>query len=422
MSHHPHPLLLLLWAAWILQAWLASVLVRKFARRFERRRRLKFENYRPRAMVIVPFKGIDADLPGCVRALCEQDYPQYELLLVVESADDPAHDVLTSQLRAFPDRQVQVVVAGEAPAHIGQKLHNQLAAIERIDPRCVDDDVWVFADSDAVPSNQWLAALVGPLVDKRVTGATTGYRWLVPVNHGAGAFWSRYASVLNGSSASFLAFRRLAHAWGGSMAMRAETARRGDLAGRLSRSLSDDYSVSRLCADLKLRVYFVARCLVPTPIDMGWLEVVTFARRQCVITRVYAPKLFWAALATASIFVAGFFSAAAHTLAWIGRAPSGSTWTWSAGACAAVFLAHQVRSMHRARAVRRAFGAATAARLSAPLRIDRWLTPIWMTMHWMILLSATLGRTVIWRGVWYQLDGRDRVVRMGQEQSDGATE
>ena len=409
---HPHPLLLMLWSMWIVQAFLATVLARKFSRRFQRKDRRKFGAYRPRAVVIVPFKGIEADLPGCIRALCGQEYRQYELVLVVASVDDPAHDLLVDELRKYPDRCARIVVAGEAPPCRAQKLHNQIAAIERIDSSCADDDVWVFADSDAVPSNRWLAAMVGPLVDKRVTGATTGYRWLIPESVGAGAFWSYYASVLNSSSACFLAFRRFTYAWGGSMAIHAGTARRGDLAGRLARSLSDDYSVSRLCADLQLRVYFVARCLVPTPIAMNGREVFTFARRQYLITRIYEPKLFWAALAISTLFVSGFVSAAAHTLLWISREPMGPTWCWSASVCVAVFLAHQIRSMHRSRAVCRMFEVSIVRRLVGPLRVDRWLTPVWMTLHWLILLSAAVGRTIEWRGVCYRLDGRDRVERI----------
>lgn len=398
--------------AWLVQAWLSVVLVRKFSRCLDRKPRPGFARYRPRAHLIVPFKDIDNDLPGCVRALCRQDYPSYELILVVESRQDAAYDVLRRELARHPACEVQVVVAGEAPACQGQKVHNQIAAIDLINPRSGEDDAWVFADSDAVPDDQWLNRMVGPLVQDNITAVTTGYRWLVPDGTGWSAPWSSVISVFNASSACFLGSRRFVYAWGGSMAMRVSTARRGDLRGRLTGALTDDYCVSRMCADLGKRVYFVGACLVATPVAMTGAEAINFLYRQYLLTRVYEPRIFFAALAMTTLFSLGWLATVTCVAMGLAAAAPPAVLYMSLGVAVGVFAAHQTRAEIRIRALRRVFDEATLARLRLPCFFDRWCTPVWMMMHWAVILRSAFGRTMQWRGIRYRLLGPHRVLRL----------
>ena len=361
--------LLVLWAAWIIQCGVAVLLARKLSKRLGGKPRAREAGYRPRAFVIVPFKGFDTGLDSAVGRLFEQDYPDYELLFVVESKDDSAYPVLAAHLARTQRVRAEVVLAGRAGPGQGQKVHNQMTALRQIDPCSRDQDVWVFADSDAVPGPSWLGAMVGPLVKSRLTGATTGYRWLVPA--GAKTFWSSCASVLNSSSAVFLASRRLTCAWGGSMAMRVATARRGDLMGRLRGALTDDFPVTRMCRQLKLRVYFVASCLLPTPVTMGLGDLVNFIHRQFLITRVYAPGLFWSALAVVSLFMAGWLSAASHVLVESWQRPGRFQWCWSLGVCLVAGLMYELRWIYRRRIVRQAF---------APPVCDQLRQALWCQM------------------------------------------
>lgn len=404
--------LLLIGIAWLVQAWLSVVLARKFARRLERKPRRGLDWYRPRAHVVVPFKDIDNDLPGCVRSLCRQDYPSYELLLVVESQSDAAYEVLRRELARYPDCEAQVLVAGEAPACQGQKVHNQIVAIDQINPRSADEDAWVFADSDAVPDDQWLTCMISPLAQDNLTAVTTGYRWLVPDCGGTRAVWPSLLSVFNASSACLLSSRRFVYAWGGSMAMRTSTARRGDLRGRLTGALTDDYCVSRMCEDLQRRVYFVGTCLVATPVSMTLSESVNFLYRQYLLTRVYEPRLFMAALGVTTLFVVGWISILAGlVMGAIGAAPREMFW-WALGVSTGVFVAHQFRAGFRSRALHGIFDPPLLHRLRWPLFIDRWLTPIWMGLHWAVILRSAFGRTMEWRGIRYRLNGPHRVLRL----------
>lgn len=397
--------LVLLWGMWAVQSLLAAWQVAWFAGKIGRRRG-RYEGHEPRAFVIVPFKGLEKDLPGAIESLCNQRYGDYRLLLVVESEDDPAFAVLQRELDRHPDRLTQLIIAGIAPPHQGQKVHNQLAALRAIESESRDEDVWVFADSDAVPGPDWLAELVGPLCRREKYGVSTGYRWLTPAPDARGRvrIWSHLASVMNSSAACLLGRPRINFAWGGSMAVRVDVARQGGLVQCWTGALTDDYPLSRLCRHQNLKVAFAPACLVATPVSLNLAELVNFAHRQYLLTRVYVPWLYKAALVIAGLYVAGLITSVAWLLAAVITgchalaAPVLVTW-------AVVFAGDQARASFRRRAIAAAFGEDMARSLRVTLRIDRWLTPLWMTLHFLLMLRAGVGRTMVWRGRRYRLRG-----------------
>ena len=48
----------------------------------------------PRVALFVPCKGVDLGLEANLRPLLEQDYADYEVIFIIESADDPACAVI----------------------------------------------------------------------------------------------------------------------------------------------------------------------------------------------------------------------------------------------------------------------------------------------------------------------------------------
>ncbi|MCC6682191.1 MAG: hypothetical protein IT445_14920 [Phycisphaeraceae bacterium] len=406
-------ILAMVWTAWAAAAILSAISVRKFARRYEHGQREVFESFRPKAAVIVPFKGMDIDLEMAVDRLCNQEYPDYQLLCVVESADDPAYPLLQRELAKHAHRRSQLLIAGPAARNEGQKVHNLIFAIEHLMKTDDGEEVWAFADSDALPGTKWLAQLVGPLGQHWITGVTTGYRWFTAPGSGplANRVWSSLASVINSSIACFTGYDRYNHAWGGSMAMRRFTAIDGELLERLRGSLSDDYQITHLCRAVGLRIYFVPRCLVASSVDFNARSLFTFAQRQYVITRCYAPRLYYPALLLLSLHVLGPFTAAA---ALIGGLIAGETGLWILALIAMVtaFIANQVRSSYRGRVVRNAFGPDMPGRLKLALRMDRWLTPLWMSAHLLLMLSGLLTRDIAWRGRRYRIHGPQQVEQL----------
>ena len=120
-----------------------------------------------------PCKGEHPGFAANARALVAQDYPGYEVLFVVDDADDPC----ARALAGLAGHEVRFRVLRTDPAFAGEAASGKIAAMRtalaQADAR---SEVLVFADADARPPPGWLACLVAPLADPRV-GGTTGYRW-----------------------------------------------------------------------------------------------------------------------------------------------------------------------------------------------------------------------------------------------------
>jgi len=172
-----------------------------------------------------------------------------------------------------------------------------------------------------------------------------------------------------------------------------------------------------MCRELGLKIRFVPQCLVPTPTSLGFAGLWNFGHRQYLITRVYTPGLYAAALAFTTLYVAGFLSAWGWLLAWL-VTDAGARYDWTvAGAVSAIAVvawANGRRAQARRRVVSRAFQPVVQAQLRPALRWDRWGTPVWMAMHWLLMVRAVLGRTMVWRGIRYRLRGPRRIARLAE--------
>lgn len=396
---------------WAVQGILSAMLVRKFARGFERAKRPAYAEYRPAVALIVPFKGAELGLAEHVHRLLTQDYPQYRLLLVVESEADPAAAVLREVGSQHADVRSEIVVAGLAGPDEGQKVHNLRAAVAKLEAEGMPVEVLAFADSDAAPDAKWLGNLVGPLVDER-TGVTTGYRWFVPAEGERASLPTLLASIINSTVACWAGRERYNHAWGGSMAMRVSTAREGDLLGLWRGALSDDYQVSRMCKSLGKRIYFLHSCLVASPASFTWASLFEFGRRQYVITRTHALRLYVGGLFLTTLYAVGFVWTLASFLGGLIANFGGLGWLVPGIAIVVSGAASDLRGHYREQAVRHAFGEATVQRLRPALRIDAWLPMLPMLVHWAIILSAMFGRTITWRGNRYRIDGPQRIQKL----------
>ena len=412
MFECPPVILLALWFLWIYQAFATAVRHSRFNRRLQKQVRPAFFRFNPKATVILPVKGADDDLQSLVLGLLQQDYPDYQVVFVVESVEDPAYAIL-KQLEQH-DKSMRILIAGSSAPCVSQKVHNQLVAIDYLEPNCKDDEVWVFADSDITAQPYWLARLVGPLSRSSKNGVTTGYRWMVPAPDRKGniSLWSHLASICNSSVACQLRNHRCSYAWGGSMAMLVGTARRGGLRDWFSGAVSDDYQITRMFRDLNLRVYFVPQCLVASSVAMDCSGFYQFGRRQYLITRVYAPFLYIAALMATGLYVAGCLTSMIYLMQCLILGAGWLSCWFPVSAMVMVLSCNQIRSSLRARIVRVSFGTDIHDQLKRTLMMDRWLTPVWMTVHFSVILTALLGRTLCWRNVRYRLNGPQQIQRL----------
>jgi cellulose synthase/poly-beta-1,6-N-acetylglucosamine synthase-like glycosyltransferase len=256
---------------------------------FVRSRLAEASEYLPPASVIVPVKGQDQGLRENLAALAALDYPDYELLIVARCADDIPGGVLP--------RHARIVLAHGDDPHTGEKVQNLAAAVLAARKR---SEVLAFADSDGRVTRRWLRALVAPLAAERV-GAATGYRWFTPET---GDFWSVLRAAWDAVSYGMLGSGDCRFVWGGAMAIRRQTFIEAEVLKHWKNTVSDDYALAAAVRAAGLAVAYAPGALVPSPERISARALFSWVRRQMIITRVYARRL-WLQGLVAHVFYCG---------------------------------------------------------------------------------------------------------------------
>ena len=73
----------------------------RFLRYFRSSLQRQPANFVPTVAVIIPVKGVDADLETNASNYLAQNYPGYQLIFVVSTDRDPAHALLRERLERF---------------------------------------------------------------------------------------------------------------------------------------------------------------------------------------------------------------------------------------------------------------------------------------------------------------------------------
>jgi len=256
--------------------------------------------FTPFCSVIVPCRGLDQDLRENLSALFQQEFPNYEILFVVDDKADEAVKVIEEVFRQKP-KIAKLVVAGKA-TDSSRKVHNLRQAVLEVSKK---SEAFVFVDSDARPGKNWLRNLVAPLQDETI-GCATSYRWFISKKNN---FASRLRSVWNASIASALGANvKRNFCWGGSTAIRRDVFERLNLREKWQGTLSDDFTVTRAMNEANLPIHFVPQCLTVTHEDCNTRELLEFTTRQMKITRIYAAHLWKASLIGSFLFTAIFWT------------------------------------------------------------------------------------------------------------------
>ncbi len=368
-------------------------------RRFVRSSMQGWERHQPggRVLLCAPCKGRDLNLENNIRALLEQDYDDYEVSFIVESADDPACAVIRRAMAAHPWMSARLIVAGRA-SDSGQKVHNLRIGTARLSPRI---EYLAFADSDARPRPEWLRMLISRLYRPHI-GAMTGYRWLVPEENSAA---NKLLYSLNCNVMSLLGRDSHHLLWGGSWAIRREVFDKIGLHSAWKGTLSDDLIASRLLSQAKLQVRFEPACVVASPMDNSISEAISFSRRQYQLSYFYARD--WWAFAAGSVVLSN--------LAWLGNLVlltcgflKGASWAWIPAAVISLLYLLAVYRGKMRQDLADLYFPHLRRTLREAKRFDILFQPAISLIHGIIVLSAGFGRHISWRGISYRLatDGK----------------
>ena len=408
-SHRSSTMDWLLWLIWII--WMTGTLLSmgntllygRFRDRQDRRwRSPELEVDEQKVCWIVAMKGYDENLTEpFFESLVSQSYSNYRLIFTFESDEDSGYVWMRKHLELPQGEQswkpsnnpglgdVTLVVAGPSSDR-GQKVHNQLAAMERLND---DDAVVAFADADIVCPPDTLAGLVAP-INLRHFEVMTTFRWLIPTDsHPATLF----GSVINASCATMGGHVFLNTVWGGMMAIQRSAFDELKVIDEFDRVLSDDLKLNSLVRRSGRKIGFVRSLIVPSPVSFTLKGLFEFGRRQYFMLKFYSIKLYLSAYEVTGFYLVGFISSIlaitcyGNLLAWI---PLGT-----------VIAADQVRAFCRRRIYTHQFrnSPETIRALDKTIWIEHLATALWMGMQLIFVLGALFKNEITWAGIRYRL-------------------
>lgn len=386
-------------ACWFgLQSLLSGLRYAAYVRRETAR---PLPDFQPFVSVIAPGRGLEPGLAENLQPLLTQDYARYEVLFVFDRADDPAVELVARLKRTV---NAKTIVAGAA-TDSGQKVHNLRVAVNEIDP---ESEVLVFVDSDARPEKSWLKKLVAPLADETL-GASTGYRWFLPVRGGVA---SRLRGVWNASIASALGSDTTKNfCWGGSTAIRRVTFDRLRISEHWRGTVSDDFTITRVLKEAKQPIHFTPNCLVPSVSDSSVKELFEFTTRQIKITRVYASHLWLPLLLGSALFTIVFFGGLVLLIAQI---VAGSSFWITAVILTIIFGLGAAKSFIRWRAVSIPL-AVYRSEMRRDLVAHVFLWPVASLLYLYNAIAAGFSRRIEWRGITYELKSPTEAVIISRD-------
>jgi len=237
-------------AYWLGALWCTTTFRRQLVRR---------STFAPHVTILKPLCGAGGRLYESLRSFCEQDYPHYQIVVGVRSADDPAVTVVYRLMAEYPTLDLRLVVSDRL-AGANPKVSNLANLYE-----AAKYDILVVADSDIRVGPDYLRTVVAPLEDREVSLVSCLYRGIADRNVWAtlGAMFINewfYPSALVGER-----LEGVAHAFGATMVCRRETLERIGGFGALAEYLADDYRLGQLITRDGGRVV-IARYVVDTAV------------------------------------------------------------------------------------------------------------------------------------------------------------
>jgi cellulose synthase/poly-beta-1,6-N-acetylglucosamine synthase-like glycosyltransferase len=250
-----------------------------FFRLWTARRSLPADADCPRAMVILCLRGADPSLRRCLTNLLNQNYPQFQVVIVVDDERDDAWRSAHEIVSASGAANVEIESLRRRPTTCGLKCAALAQAWSHLDEGY---DVVATIDADVVPHSTWLRELVAPLVaDKRI-GATCGNRWYrpQPVSWGAAV---RY--LWNIGAVVPMYWHGIA--WGGSLCVRAAVLRQTDYRERVLHALCEDVMLQGVLRRAGLKLHFNPNLMIVNREDTTLRGFFHWMRRQSLIMRLY---------------------------------------------------------------------------------------------------------------------------------------
>ncbi|MFI4911183.1 MAG: glycosyltransferase [Sedimentisphaeraceae bacterium JB056] len=365
----------------------------------------KRDSFVPKTLLTVPCKGLDTGFEDNIKSFFVIDYADYYLNFVVESKDDDAYDVLLQMKEEYASRtkarEVNILIAGVAEKG-SQKNHNLLHSISVSGG---DKEVFAFADSDARPRVDWLSHLVYPL-NRHKTGASSGYRWIVPAKHN---FATLLLSSANSKVAQFLGKSIFNQAWGGSMAIKREMFYQLHIDKLWDTCISDDLSLTYAVNNAGYRLRFSPGCLVATYEQTTMSGLFEFARRQFLITRKSAFGIWFIGLFSNIYSVIGIWVSLIMAFYFLNSRPN---FALPLFITSGVFIVCQLIRVFIRQHIASSILVSHEKQLKKAAVFDYMTSAVGSIFMLIFIISSAFGSKIVWRGTKYKIVSATKTERI----------
>jgi cellulose synthase/poly-beta-1,6-N-acetylglucosamine synthase-like glycosyltransferase len=363
------------------------------------------QDFLPKVTVILSMRGADPFLPDCLKGLLTQDYPNYQLQIVIDSPEDPAwqavEKILRNQTSNFASSiPLKVSSLKQRRSTCCLKCSALIQAVSDLDADC---EVIAILDADVVPHRTYLRELVAPLSDPRI-GVSSGNRWYAPSGEQWGSF-VRY--VFNASAVMQMTAYKMP--FGGALAFKTDILRNSPLLERWGHSLGDTPVLANAFREQGLGVAFVPSLMMGIFESCKISHFIRWMKRQLLMVRLYHPPAKWWAIIAHGTVISlipalsfGLLVIALLTRQWDAFTAIASGLTlYGIGSLSIILVldryARKVLNTPSGKPVE-SFSFIDLVRIMVAIPLMQVIYPI-------ALYSVMLMRNVKWRGVSYEVNG-----------------
>jgi ceramide glucosyltransferase len=113
----------------------------------------------PAISVLKPLKGLDGNLFDNLESICNQDYPEYEIIFSLQDYNDPAFKVAEKIKEKYPEKDITLLVE-RCNAGLNPKVNNLIPAY-----RIARYEYILISDSNVLLGKNYLREIVKPFKD-----------------------------------------------------------------------------------------------------------------------------------------------------------------------------------------------------------------------------------------------------------------
>ena len=352
----------------------------------------------PKAAVILSLRGTDETLERCLKALMSQNYPQYQVVIVVDHPDDPVWPTAQRLESQYGRANVRVELLADRLETCSLKCSSSLQAMASL-----DDSVGVVSlvDADMVPHKNWLRELAAPLAEPTV-GAAGGIRWYMPSQPAWGSIVRYLWNV-----AAILFMYAFQIPWSGTLAFRRDAFSKAGLLEKWSKAYCEDTMTYAALKPAGMHLEFVPRGFA---VNREWCSLGGFFEwcvRQMLPSRLYHPA-WWLIVAHGFITTLAWLAPVALAI-WAAAVGQWAILGWLAAIIVAFWIVQWLGLLLLEKSVQRVVSqrGEWTAWLSPAALVKMFLSiPLTQFMYCGVVIATMRLRWVRWRGIRYDFNGR----------------